>query len=171
MNIKNGRYEENGDIIYYKNNKIHRDDDLPAIIQKDGSLQWWINGYPHRENNPAEIRIDGTKYWYNHGQKHRIGGPAVERSDGTKVWRQYNELHRLDGPAYESLDYKSWYKKGKQHRLDGPAVEHVDGKKEWWIEGKEYSEEEFNHIIEKRNLNKRLNVSLEIKQKGKRKKI
>lgn len=95
MNIKNGRYEENGDIIYYKNNKIHRDDDLPAIIQKDGSLQWWINGYPHRENNPAEIRIDGTKYWYNHGQKHRIGGPAVEHVDGKKEWwiegKEYSE--------------------------------------------------------------------------------
>lgn len=149
MEIKNGKYEENGDIIYYSNNKIHRDNDLPAITRKDGSLEWWFNGLPHRENNPADIRKDGSKYWYFNGQKHRVGGPAVEKSDGTKIWRQYNEMHRLDGPA----------------------VEYADGTKEWWIDGKQYSEEDFNHIIEKKNLNKKLKLSLEIKPIIKKRKI
>ena len=125
MNIKNGKYEENGDIVYYLNNKIHRDNDLPAITRKDGSLEWWFNGLPHRENNPADIRKDGSKYWYLNGQKHRIGGPAVEKSDGTKEWwidgKQYSEedfnhiieKKNLNKKLKVSLDIKPIIKKTK----------------------------------------------------------
>ena len=56
-----------------------------------------------------------------------------------------DQLHRLDGPAciMKDEDAKFWYKNGKLHRLDGPAVEYSDGTKAWWIDGKEYTEEEF----------------------------
>jgi hypothetical protein len=30
------------------------------------------------------------------------------------------------------------------HRTDGPAAEYADGSKWWYINGKEYTEEEFN---------------------------
>ena len=30
------------------------------------------------------------------------------------------------------------------HREDGPAVEYVDGTLEWWLNGEEFTEEEFN---------------------------
>lgn len=37
-----------------------------------------------------------------------------------------------------------WHTKdGKLHRLDGPAVEYTNGNKEWWINGVEYSKEDF----------------------------
>jgi hypothetical protein len=36
---------------------------------------------------------------------------------------------------------------GKLHRLDGPAVKWWDGHKEWWIEGKKYTEAQFNEKV------------------------
>lgn len=33
------------------------------------------------------------------------------------------------------------------HREDGPAVQYPDGTKEWYINGKQYSEEEYNKLI------------------------
>ena len=38
----------------------------------------------------------------------------------------------------------SWWYMGIRHRIDGPAIEWVDGIKEWYIEGKQYTEQEFN---------------------------
>jgi len=64
---------------------------------------------------------------------------------GTKKWYQNGKLHRLDGPAIEFPDgCKIWYRNNKMHRLDGPAAEYKDGYKEWWIQGREYTEEEFH---------------------------
>ena len=39
-----------------------------------------------------------------------------------------------------------WFKPGtdKYHKLDGPAIEYACGDKYWYIDGKEYTEEEFN---------------------------
>ena len=39
-----------------------------------------------------------------------------------------------------------YYVNGKRHRLDGPAVEYPHGTKHWWINGKIYSEENFNKL-------------------------
>ena len=38
---------------------------------------------------------------------------------------------------------KWWLENGKLHREDGPAVEFFSGEKAWWINGKEYTREEF----------------------------
>ena len=38
---------------------------------------------------------------------------------------------------------KFWYLNDKRHREDGPAVEYTDGSKEWFLNGIEYSEEEY----------------------------
>ena len=64
------------------------------------------------------------------------------------------ELHREDGPAFENIfGKKFWYINDKRHRLDGPAIEYYD-EKFYYIEGKEYSKEEFDkqvRIIKMRN--------------------
>ena len=61
---KNGCYiNENGTKVYYRNNLLHSDDDLPAIEFSDGD-----------------------KRWYRKGFIHRIGGHAVEYSNGEKLW-------------------------------------------------------------------------------------
>jgi len=72
-------------------------------------------------------------------------------NDGTTSSGYYDtskQLHRVDGPAIESKDYKAWYVDGKLHRIDSPAVEYANGTKSWYIDGEEYSEEEFNELME-----------------------
>ena len=36
---------------------------------------------------------------------------------------------------------------GKLHREDGPAIEHSDGSKEWWVNGVQFTEEEFKNLV------------------------
>jgi len=97
------------------------------------------------------VKIDdkGNIQWYQNGKYHRLGGPAVDCVDGYKVWYREGKLHRTDGPAVEDINgYKVWYQDDNLHRLDGPAIENADGSgsKEWYIDGKEYSQDEFNKI-------------------------
>lgn len=42
-----------------------------------------------------------------------------------------------------------WRLNGNFHREDGPAVEWNDGTKGWWLNGKQYTEEEFNRATKK----------------------
>ena len=60
---------DGGDVYYYKNNKNHREKDLPAVILKDGSRGWLKNGLSHRDNGkPSDISSDGRMYWYEYGK-------------------------------------------------------------------------------------------------------
>jgi len=53
---------------YNKDGKLHRDNDLPAVIWEDGSKFWWVSGEKHRENDmPAVIYSDGYKTWWVNG--------------------------------------------------------------------------------------------------------
>jgi len=63
----------------------------------------------------------GTKRWYSWKTLHREDGPAIEYADGTKMWSRYGLLHRDDGPA----------------------IVHSGDKKAWWLNGKQYTQEEF----------------------------
>jgi hypothetical protein len=60
---------------YYRGNRIHNDNDLPAIIDKQGDLckKWWYqNGLLHRENDkPAFECSNENKRWYINGSLHR----------------------------------------------------------------------------------------------------
>lgn len=83
--MKNGRYEEEGKITWYLNDKLHREDGR-AIEWADGDKQWLINGHSHREDGPAVEYSDGSKYWWIDGKPHREDGPAVEYANGKKFW-------------------------------------------------------------------------------------
>jgi predicted ATP-binding protein involved in virulence len=53
---------------YNKDEKLHRDNDLPAVIYSDGSKFWYQNGERHRDNNlPAIINANGYQAWYKNG--------------------------------------------------------------------------------------------------------
>lgn len=73
----------------------------------------------------------------------------IRNSD--KFWYVDNKSHRINGPAVECPDgFKEWYRNGQYHREDGPAIEWPNAcRKEWWLNGKIYSETEFNEIIKK----------------------
>jgi hypothetical protein len=102
------------------------------------------------EVNDAEV------VWYKEGttSHHRVGGPAIERTNGDKIWYLDNNLHREGGPAIESHDgRKEWFVHGVRHREDGPAIEINDGscRKAWYLNGRQYSEEEFLKLTSKKD--------------------
>jgi hypothetical protein len=106
---------------WYKEGRIHRCGDLPAIIWADGQQEWYKEGKRHRDGDlPAVIRVNEQQCqnWYNEGKQHRDGDlPAVIYADGAQFW----------------------YKEGKQHR-DGdlPAVIYANGTQVWYKEGERY---------------------------------
>lgn len=118
--LKNGRYEEDGKVSYYKDGMLHREDG-PAREFSNGDKLWLLNDKPHRVDGPAHDRADGVKIWFLNGVLHRDGGPAYEHPNGRKEWIFHGKLHREDGPAIED-----------------PA--HRD---EWWFDGVKYNENSF----------------------------
>jgi len=77
-----------GGIRWFKNGKLHRDNDKPAVIHFSGSTYWYKNGEFHRDNDqPASIWNDGTKQWWKNGKLHRDNDkPSIIRADGTRSW-------------------------------------------------------------------------------------
>lgn len=86
------------------------------IVNKLGTIKYYLNDKLHKKDGPAVIIPNGDKYWYLNDLFHREDGPAIEWNNGSK----------------------QWYKNGKLHRINGSAVEWVDNSsiKEYWIEGK-----------------------------------
>jgi hypothetical protein len=106
-----------GEIIHYRNNVYHRDNDLPAVVYLDEYKHWYQGGLHHRDNDlPAYENNTGTKIWFKHGKVHRDG----------------------DKPAIINNSYKAWVKNSQFHRdetVDGitlPAVVYEDGSKFWF---------------------------------------
>ena len=61
---KNGCYiNEFGDKYYFRNNKLHRYHDLPAIEGHCGSKSWFMNDKRHRLSGPAVDLSYGQKWW------------------------------------------------------------------------------------------------------------
>jgi outer membrane lipoprotein-sorting protein len=81
---------------YNKDHRLHRDNDLPAVIYSDGGKEWFQNGELHRDNDlPAVIKSNGTQYWYQNGLRHRDNDrPAVIYSNGDQYWYQNGERIR-----------------------------------------------------------------------------
>lgn len=46
-------------------------------VDKDGIVEWRLNGQLHREDGPAYEWPDGYKAWYRFGKLHREDGPAI----------------------------------------------------------------------------------------------
>lgn len=72
----------------------------------------------------VKVFPNGDTYWFTNPECtiiHRENGPAIEFADGYKVYFQNNKWHRLDGPA------RIW----------------SDGYEEYWIDGLEYTKEDF----------------------------
>jgi len=127
----------------------------PRRIKTSFGIEWRVNGKPHRTDGPAKLFHNGNTEWYINGKLHRIGGPAREWSDGgpqwfvhVKQWWVNGRLHRLDGPAEVGLSYQKWWVDGKLHRLNGPAVVRVDGPPHWFVNGREFTEDEFYMYVD-----------------------
>ena len=108
LNIRAMAYlnvDDNGSMFYFKDKKmktLHKEDG-PAMICKDGTRAWYLNGVLHREDGPAVEHAGGSKSWYLNGKLHRAGGPAVEGSTKTDIgWF-------VHGVRYSYEEYKQWY--------------------------------------------------------------
>jgi hypothetical protein len=80
----------------------------------------------------------------------------ITDSSGDKYWRLPNgDLHREDGPAIEWShgEVKRWYINDKLHREDGPAIEGSNNNKYWYINGINYTEQEYKIETRSRKLN------------------
>lgn len=145
----------NFSIIWYKNGKIHRDNDLPAVIY-EYSTEWYQFGELHRCGRPAVInrymygpRICGDMY-YIYGVLHRSGDlPAViDIKDNRLRWYNNGSLHRdNDLPAIIVPGCQlAYYKYGRETRYyDRPSSLlygiHIPSKEmhlRWRRRGKEY---------------------------------
>lgn len=173
--------------VWFRHGKRHRDNDMPARVDQNGDLEWWFegalcrnNGQPtvewhdgdkwwngphgpakcwcsvwgcflncfplHREGDlPAIESADGSRSWYLHGKLARPVGsnqPAIVRADGTREWYLHAQLHR-DGdlPAIERGDgtTREWWLHNMRHRASGlPAIERGDGTREWFLCGRRH---------------------------------
>ena len=78
-----GRMETKDNITrYYRGDKLHRDGDLPACIERNGAgmvtyEEYWRDGKRHRDGDlPAYIKRNGVlcfEEYYRNGEYHRDG--------------------------------------------------------------------------------------------------
>jgi hypothetical protein len=141
--------EPDGSQMWFHRGKLHREDG-PAVERSNGDKEWYVNGKLHREDGPAREWAEGDKEWYKNDKLHRENGPAIELINGRKEWYQNGRRHREGGPAVEYPDgHKEWWYHGHRHRKDGPAIEYKSGIKYWYIYGEEYSQKEFEKLMNK----------------------
>ena len=65
-------------------------------------------------------------------------------------WWAYLEEHpTFTGSLIDRDNDIAWVKNGKWHREDGPAIEMASGYKCWYLNGVEYSEQEWKIAVRK----------------------
>jgi hypothetical protein len=128
-------------------NKIQNKSGLKRTINNAGVIRYRLpNGLLHRDDGPAVEYSRGDKYAKPHKEGER---------DTTKEWYINGKRHRTDGPAIEYANGdKYWFKHDKLHREDGPALMFDNGSMHWYLDGVEYSQEEYNVLLRKKEFAK-----------------
>jgi antitoxin component YwqK of YwqJK toxin-antitoxin module len=105
-------------------------------IEKIGTIERWYD----KKTNDIRKNIE---YWSNGNKR-------------DEAYFLNLNLHREDGPARHgwykngTKEFESYFINGKLHREDGPAYQEWDRdgtKKKYWLDGKEYSKEEYKAIM------------------------
>jgi len=103
----------------YRENGLLHNNDLHAILYKNGDREWWYHGKLHRGNNyPALITFNRVEWWKD-GKRHRDNDqPVIEFNNGIKLWFKDGVIHRdFDKPAIVCNNgTKAWYQDGIQIR-------------------------------------------------------
>ena len=125
---------------WYRNYRLHRDGDLPAVIWDRGEQSWYRDGDLHRDGDkPARTYPDGRREHHCGGALHRDGAPAVY--DPGTGWFPLDECAEITpGVAYERWCQKDFNRRAfgplkhanGEHRLDGPSSYALDGSWERW---------------------------------------
>jgi hypothetical protein len=104
---------------------------MKHVIDSDGTENWYDDyGKYHKEDGPAIIYVNGDISWYKHGEYHRLDGPAI-------IWH----VHGTNYNYYAFLKYKLLNPNTNLQQMQG-----------WFIEGINYSEEEFARIVKMKEL-------------------
>ena len=132
--------DTDGSHFWFKYGKLHRDDDLPAIVYVTGDQVWYQDGKLHRDGNlPAYVSKKGNHLWCQYGKLHRDGDrPAVEY-ELTPEWfpdtilLQDVMLNHSHLPLTVTASRgRGWFKHGELHRdRDRPAYVSVYGDQIW----------------------------------------
>lgn len=137
---------------WYKNDELHRDNDLPAI-EHAYFKEWWREGLRHRDNDLPAVEFNNKEHkeWWSKGRLHREKGPA-------KIC------------TYKIINYrkKVWYYDGNIHNLIGPAIvsKFCNRVSEYYyIYGNKYTKNKYDKLmknvrrfIENINYRRRLNL-------------
>ena len=112
------KVDDNGNKVWYLNDKRHREDG-PAVERADGIKVWWLDDKKHREDGPAIEYPNGNEEWWLNGQRHREDGPAIEDSSGYKLWflngeelteEEFNNRTNVQELTIEQIEAKLGYK-------------------------------------------------------------
>ena len=52
-----------GGQLWYKEGKLHREGDRPAVVLESGGKEWWKGKRHHEGDRSAKIYADGTQEW------------------------------------------------------------------------------------------------------------
>jgi hypothetical protein len=90
------RINSYGEQCWYKEGKLHRNGDLPALIYAAGEQCWYKEGKLHRDGDlPAAIYASGIQCWYKKGKRHRDGDlPAIIYANGHQSWYKEGERYK-----------------------------------------------------------------------------
>jgi len=108
-------------------------------------VQTWARYiHEHPKFTGSLINENNNVLYVKNGVWHRDNDlPAVEYSDGAKTWYKDGNCHRENAPANIAPDVEMWCVEGVKHRYDGPALT-LHGNQFYYINGKEYSEKDYN---------------------------
>ena len=110
--MKNGMIIDTlGHKKWYKDDKLHRENDLPAIEYSNGNKCWFINDKLHRLNGPAIEWTDSSKeYWINNKRYSKSEFDNYLKENNLKTSElpeTKEEINNHDGMIYNPIT-KTW---------------------------------------------------------------
>lgn len=158
-----GIYKKNNSIFYVKNGKYHRDDG-PAILNANGTDDYYFNGFLLskeqfesiiRNNDIKEIKdlkllvpdiTDEKEAYYTSSKSDLSNKKGAYYTSNDRSITFINTERK--GPTYYLYDGSAlWYKGKHLHRLDGPAVIEPNQENQYWIDGKQYNKHDYDKSI------------------------
>jgi hypothetical protein len=150
--LKGKLLEEN----WYVNNKLHRENDLPAYINyQSEEKKWFFHGFLHREKKPAVISLNQNDFYllgtlissskfFTHKFSKKI--EIIDNNNYETYKDNFKNLYILKNKILHSCNDKpaivihgferQWYYEGVLHREnDLPAIILLDLEKHWLING------------------------------------
>lgn len=143
--------------------QLHRNNDLPAVIEYNGALSYYQHGLKHRDGDKPAYVSSSQQGYYQHGVLHRDGDkPALIHLIDNKIVAQEHYRHGArhrdcdKGPAlmWDSGSYQ-YYEHDVLHNDKGPASHFVHEKgieDQYFMNGKPMSAVGFKMAALRRNL-------------------